>query len=133
MAAHVGCMNAPSISFLSITEDQLGFDPLPYYDPATGARMQHARYNPVNVYDPRDSFTRPTVLPLSAAMAAFRHIWDEQVHGGLEHAELVAQELATTTRREVWGQDATDAQIAHARRVAGKFARVLSEGALVSL
>lgn len=119
--------------FVSITEDQLGSDPEPYYDPATGARMQRPRYNPANVYAPRPRYTRSTRLPLSAAMATFRRVWDEQVHGGLEYPAFVAHQLAASDSTTVWGTDATGAEIAHARLVAGKLARVLSDGVLVAL
>jgi hypothetical protein len=128
--AHVESMTTP---YLSITEDQLGHDPAPYYDPATGERMDRARYSPVNVYAPRPEYTRRTQLPLSAAMATFRLVWSDQVHGGLDHPELVAHQLAATSDPAVWGEDATAEQIEHARAVAGKFARALSGGALMSL
>lgn len=126
-------MDAPTSCFVSVTEDQLGFDPEPYYDPATGDRMERARYNPVNVYSPRPQFTRVTILPLSSAMAAFRRIWAEQVTSGLEYPAIVAHQLAGDARSETWGAAATGTEIAHARKVAGKLAGVLSDGTLRSL
>lgn len=120
-------------SFLSITIDDLGHDPLPYVDPATGERMARPRYNPVNVYSPRPEHTRTTTLPLSTAMATFRRIWREQVSSGAEYPAMVAHDLAAMTAADAWGEGAKPAEIEHARKVAGKLARCLSDGVLVSL
>jgi len=119
--------------FTAAPLDSLGVDPLPYVDPVSGQRMAHACYSPLNVYAPRPERTRTTVLPVSCAMIVVREVWRELVASGLDYPELVAHHLAATDSRAVWGSEVTDEEIAHARRVMGKLARVLSGGALVSL